>query len=78
MEEQKQTHEQASDRFSRLMFGNFPRQQTENTARTDTLPSGQGVDFIKLMEDIDTLVSSFNRLKPLMKTFNSFGDLFKK
>ncbi|MDE8565248.1 hypothetical protein PNH38_15425 [Anoxybacillus rupiensis] len=78
MEEEKQPTHQLNDRFSRLMFGDFPFRQEKQTNVAETSSSQQGVDFLQLMQDIDTLVSSFHQLKPFMKTFTSFTDLLKK
>ncbi|MBA2874918.1 hypothetical protein [Thermaerobacillus caldiproteolyticus] len=79
--EQNEQTNQREDRFSRLMFGPFPSRQRENVlgkSEFSEFPPQQGLDFMQLMQDIDTLVSSFNQLKPLMKKFTSFVDLFKK
>ncbi|MBB5325567.1 hypothetical protein HNQ34_002668 [Anoxybacillus tepidamans] len=74
MENDKQTNEQPTDRFSRLMFGAFPsRERVEKTSSPQ-----QELDWIQLMQDIDTLVSSFHQLKPFMRTITSFIDSLKK
>jgi len=74
LENDKQPTEQPTDRFSRLMFGTFPsRERIEKTSSPQ-----QELDWIQLMQDIDTLVSSFQRLKPFMRNMTSFVDLFKK
>jgi hypothetical protein len=78
--EQKQTP-QYSDRFSRLMFGPFPPRQavTEHSKdRSDTSEPAQEIDFVKLMEDINTLVSSFEKFKPIINKITPLFDLFKK
>jgi hypothetical protein len=77
-EQSKQTNQRSNDRFSRLMFGPFPPQQSTNPSQNRETAPQQGLDFIQLMQDIDTLVSSFDKLKPLMKKFTSFVDLLKK
>jgi hypothetical protein len=77
-EQSQPTTQRPNDRFSRLMFGPFPPQQSTNLFQNRTTAPQQGLDFIQLMQDIDTLVSSFDKLKPLMRKFTSFFDLFKK
>ncbi|ANB60567.1 hypothetical protein [Anoxybacteroides amylolyticum] len=74
MEDDKHIHEQPIDRFSRLMFGSFPLQE-----RTKQLSSSsQPLDLLQLMQDIDTIVSSFYQLKPFVRTISSFIDSLKK
>jgi hypothetical protein len=69
------------DRFSRLMFGPFPPRQNQNTENQVGNDSrslhSQEFDLIQLMENIDTLVSSFEKFKPLMKKITPLFDLFK-
>ncbi|GMN99465.1 hypothetical protein [Parageobacillus thermoglucosidasius] len=82
MDDQKQTKQQNEqmDRFSRLMFGSFPprsRQSRDGSVQND-LSFQQGPDFLQLMQNIDTLVTSFDQLKPLMKKITSFVNMLKK
>lgn len=82
MEEQEQTkeHNEQFDRFSRLMFGPFPprpRQPRDASVQNES-SSEQGLDFSQLMQNIDTLISSFDQLKPLMKKITSFVNMLKK
>jgi hypothetical protein len=69
-----------NDRFSRLMFGTFPPRQAMTEHKTDETnysdPLHQ-VDFMQLMKDIDTLVSSFEKLKPIVKQITPLFNLFK-
>ncbi|MCL6585268.1 MAG: hypothetical protein K6T72_01910 [Anoxybacillus sp.] len=74
MEDDKQIPEQPIDRFSRLMFGASPPQE-----RTKQLSSpSQQLDLLQLMQDIDTIVSSFYQLKPFVRAISSFVDSLKK
>jgi|GEM_PF-702346 len=71
------------DRFSRLMFGAFPPPQTptrEQVEREYANPSAsaQEVDFVQLMENVNAIVSSLEKLKPLIKKISPLMDLFKK
>lgn len=77
-EEQKQ-QDRPLDRFSRLMFGPFPpsRQSNDGASIQNEAPSQQGLDFMQLLQNIDTLVASFDQLKPLMKKITSFVDMLK-
>jgi hypothetical protein len=68
-----------NDRFSRLMFGPFPPRQTmSDKNETSYSEPSQEIDFMQLMKDIDTLVSSFEKLKPIVKQISPLFDLFKK
>jgi hypothetical protein len=79
--EQSKQHNEQFDRFSRLMFGSFPprsHQSHDNTPVQNESSSQQGLDFMQLMQNIDTLVASFDQLKPLMKKITSLIDMLKK
>jgi hypothetical protein len=78
--EQQQQQDKPLDRFSRLMFGPFPpsRQSNDGAAMQNESPSQQNLDFMQLLQNIDTLVASFDQLKPLMKKITSFIDVLKK
>jgi hypothetical protein len=69
-----------SDRFSRLMFGPFPPRQAITEHKKDETnfsePPHQ-IDFMQLMKDIDTLVSSFEKFKPIIKQITPLFNLFK-
>jgi hypothetical protein len=79
-EQSKQPSEQL-DRFSRLMFGPFPPrsyQSHDNPAARTESSSQQDIDFMQIIQNIDTLVASFDQLKPLIKKITSLVDMFKK
>jgi hypothetical protein len=69
-----------NDRFSRLMFGPFPSRQAMTEHKKDEThfsdPLHQ-IDFMQLMKDIDTLVSSFEKIKPIVKQLTPLYNLFK-
>jgi hypothetical protein len=77
----KKASNEYDDRFSRLMFGPFPPRQNQNTqnqgGNDDRSLHSQEFDLIQIMENIDTLVSSFEKFKPLMKKITPLFDLFK-
>ncbi|WPZ19133.1 hypothetical protein UM396_04225 [Geobacillus subterraneus] len=75
----KQPREQR-DRFSRLMFGPFPPNQTdrrEEQGETEPLPL-PNIDFMKLFENVSVLTDSLQQLKPLVKKISSLVDFMKK
>ena len=79
-EQSKQHNNEQFDRFSRLMFGAFPPRSHQShdspSVRNESSPQ-QGLDFMQLMQNIDTLMSSFDQLKPLMKKITSLVDMLK-
>jgi hypothetical protein len=77
---EQQQQDKPLDRFSRLMFGPFPpsRQSNDGPSMQHDASSQQGPDFIQLLQNIDTIVASFDQLKPLMKKITSFIDVLKK
>ena len=79
-QEQTKQHNEQFDRFSRLMFGPFPprSRQSRDASVQNESSSEQGLDFSQLMQNIDTLISSFDQLKPLMKKITSFVNMLKK
>ncbi|BDG48398.1 MULTISPECIES: hypothetical protein [Parageobacillus] len=79
-QEQTKQHNEQADRFSRLMFGSFPprSRQSRDESVQNEFSSQQGLDFSQLMQNIDTLISSFDQLKPLMKKITSFVNMLKK
>jgi hypothetical protein len=66
-----------SDRFSRLMFGPFPPRQAIKKDETNFSEPPHQIDFMQLMKDIDTLVSSFEKFKPIIKQITPLFNLFK-
>jgi hypothetical protein len=70
-----------NDRFSRLMFGSFPSRQAMTEHKTDETnysdPLHQ-IDLMQLMQDIDTIVSFFEKFKPIVKQITPLFKLFKK
>ncbi|RAK17031.1 hypothetical protein B0I26_11435 [Anoxybacillus vitaminiphilus] len=69
-----------NDRFSRLMFGPFPQRQAMTEHKKDETHASeppQQIDYMQLMKDIDTLVSSFEKFKPIVKQMTPLFNLFK-
>lgn len=72
------------DRFSQLMFGPFPSSQMPTPEhhgtgeRENSPPLAREFDFAQFVENVDTLVSSLQKLKPLVRKITPLMDLFKK
>jgi hypothetical protein len=81
-EQQNQTGPQGSpDPFTRLMFGNssrFPQQQASENKETIQPQQQNQVDYMHLMKQVDEIMGSVNRIKPMIKEFGPLLDLFKK
>ncbi|QOR67560.1 hypothetical protein IM538_05310 [Cytobacillus suaedae] len=84
MEEQQETQQtgrqESPDPFTRLMFGNsprFPQQPDKNNEQLPSQPNNQ-VDYMSLMKQVDEIMGSVNRIKPMFKELGPLLDLFKK
>ncbi len=84
MEEQQETKhnglQESPDPFTRLMFGNSPRfsqPPNKNSEEAPSQPSHQ-VDYMSLMKQVDEIMGSVNRIKPMFKEIGPILDLFKK
>ncbi|MBE4909355.1 hypothetical protein IMZ08_14990 [Bacillus luteolus] len=84
MEEQQETKQngpkESPDPFTRLMFGNSPRfsqSANKNSEEVPAQPSNQ-VDYMSLMKQVDEIMGSVNRIKPMFKEIGPLLDLFKK
>ncbi|WP_237661535.1 hypothetical protein [Sutcliffiella horikoshii] len=65
------------DPFTRMMFGSPPRREMveENPANK---PEKANTDYYALMEQVDSIMESVNKLKPMLKEFSPLLDYFKK
>ncbi|MEO2077537.1 MAG: hypothetical protein ABGX20_19550 [Bacillus sp. (in: firmicutes)] len=78
MEEPKQTEERKTDRFTSLMFGH-DKQHPDHNHQQNPSQQQATIDYVELMENIDTLMESIKGFKPLFKKVSPFIDqLWKK
>lgn len=66
MTDHKQSHN--TDLFSRMMFSNRKEPETEKESIADETTSN--IDYIQLMENVDTLISLYEKTKPSLQKFN--------
>jgi len=73
--EQDSTNE--PDRFTKLMFG---RRVTNSSASiTDKQsPPNHSIDYMQLLQQVDDIMGSIDRLKPIIKDFSPLLDFFRK
>ncbi len=85
--DKKDTNEQEIevDKFTRLMFGGSPptRRNQQNSPNKKTTPTNQEqkMDFNQyytLMQQVDDIMGSYNRIKPMLKDLYPLLDFIKK
>ncbi|WP_223700701.1 hypothetical protein [Sutcliffiella deserti] len=72
-EEEKET-----DPFTRLMFGQQVQREAKETKKEEPLLKNRGEEYYALMEQVDSIMESVNKLKPMLKEFSPIIDFFKK
>lgn len=78
-EEQKKVDSETEvDPFTRMMFGVQPRRQTTEDTTESTSNKKVGDEYYALMEQVDSIMESVNKLKPMIKEFSPILDYFKK
>lgn len=66
------------DPFTRLMFGQ-PRRGENQAGKTEEGNQKKiGEDYYALIEQVDSIMESVNKLKPMLKEFSPIIDYFKK
>ncbi|CAG9622867.1 hypothetical protein [Sutcliffiella rhizosphaerae] len=74
--------EQEVDPFTRLMFGRQPRSVSEvpveSPVEETTKKDKIGEDYAALLDQVDSIMVSVNKLKPMLKEFSPLLDYFKK
>jgi hypothetical protein len=78
-EEQQEAikEEREVDPFTRMMFGGPPRRENIEENPANSPEKNQG-DYYALMEQVDSIMDSVNKLKPMLKEFSPLLDYFKK
>ena len=66
------------DPFTRMMFGIPPRRQTAENKTESPSDNKTGDEYYALMEQVDSIMDSVNKLKPMIKEFSPILDYFKK
>ncbi|MCM3616877.1 hypothetical protein M3936_04690 [Sutcliffiella horikoshii] len=66
------------DPFTRMMFGGPPRREHVEVNTTENSPEKANGDYYALMEQVDSIMDSVNKLKPMLKEFSPLLDYFKK
>ncbi len=66
------------DPFTRMMFGGPPRREHVEANTTENSPEKANGDYYALMEQVDSIMDSVNKLKPMLKEFSPLLDYFKK
>lgn len=75
--------ERKPDRFTQLMFGQFPSQRLDlknqqQASQEFTKNPPSEIDLGKIMNQIDEIMSSINQLKPMIKQISPLFNFFKK
>ncbi|MBM7620645.1 hypothetical protein JOC95_002500 [Bacillus tianshenii] len=74
----KEKEQVDADPFTRLMFGQ-PRRSENPTEKTEEGTQKKfGEDYYALIEQVDSIMDSVNKLKPMLKEFSPIIDYFKK
>ncbi|MBM6618296.1 hypothetical protein [Bacillus suaedaesalsae] len=79
MKEQENEQVEREHPFDRLMFGN--RNEESRNSRPvsrQTTTSQNNFDFGSMLQNVDTIMSSINKFKPVVKQFSPLLDLLKK
>jgi len=78
-EEQKKVDSEIEvDPFTRMMFGVQPRRQQAEDITESASDKKVGDEYYALMEQVDSIMESVNKLKPMIKEFSPILDYFKK
>ncbi|WP_226682676.1 hypothetical protein [Sutcliffiella horikoshii] len=78
-EEQKRVNNETEvDPFTRMMFGVQPRRQTSEDKTENASDKKVGDEYYALIEQVDSIMESVNKLKPMIKEFSPILDYFKK
>ncbi|WP_404432094.1 hypothetical protein [Sutcliffiella horikoshii] len=78
-EEQKKVDSEIEvDPFTKMMFGVQPRRQPAEDITESASDKKVGDEYYALMEQVDSIMESVNKLKPMIKEFSPILDYFKK
>jgi hypothetical protein len=67
-----------ADPFTRLMFGQPRRSEKPAEKPEESNQKKLGGDYYALIEQVDSIMESVNKLKPMLKEFSPIFDYFKK
>jgi hypothetical protein len=67
-----------ADPFTRLMFGQPRRSEMPAEKPEESNQKKFGEDYYALIEQVDSIMESVNKLKPMLKEFSPIIDYFKK
>jgi hypothetical protein len=77
-ENQNETRQNTTHRFDRLMFGDRKLPSNPGTSNQPSKPSPTNeIDLIGMLENVDQLMGSINKFKPMVKQLSPLLDLFK-
>ncbi len=76
-EQHKSEREIEVDPFTRMMFGGPPRREITEVKADNNSDKGNE-EYFALMEQVDSIMDSVNKLKPMLKEFSPLLDYFKK
>lgn len=80
VQEEIQTKTEDIDPFTRLMFGSnrHGRGAPMEQGNEDKVNDQNQVDYVQLMTQLDEIMGSVNRIKPMLKELSPLLDFFKK
>ncbi|WP_078381443.1 hypothetical protein [Sutcliffiella halmapala] len=66
------------DPFTRMMFGRPIKSEKVEPKPEDSSKKKVGEEYYALIEQVDSIMESVNKLKPMLKEFSPLIDYFKK
>lgn len=67
-----------ADPFTRLMFGQPRKSEKPAEQPEESTQNKFGENYFALIEQVDSIMESVNKLKPMLKEFSPIIDYFKK
>ncbi|MBD1383039.1 hypothetical protein [Metabacillus arenae] len=74
----EQPKNEPGDFFSQMMFGSSKKKPKSAKPSDATNQTGQEIDYMELMNQLEDIYSSIQELKPLLSEFSPVVDYFKK